>query len=224
MARTEAQKNADKAYEKKREARSKVWAGVVYPESAPQDWQDKLRELLIDAFISPLHDKDCNADGEVKKAHWHVMLMFGSMKTAAQAKEAFQSFGCTVEPQRVRNTRGMARYLCHMDNPDKYQYNQADVVAIGAADYLSAIGLPTDKYDILIQMQDWCDANKVYGYATLVRYARSNRPDWFRCLADNGTVMMKEYLKSARWEDGLNDKEREIANLKVKRDRSEEGR
>ena len=152
MARTEAQKNADKAYEKKREARSKVWAGVVYPESAPQDWQDKLRELLIDAFISPLHDKDCNADGEVKKAHWHVMLMFGSMKTTAQAKEAFQSFGCTVEPQRVRNTRGMARYLCHMDNPDKYQYNQADVVAIGAADYLSAIGLPTDKYDILIQM------------------------------------------------------------------------
>ena len=198
MARTEAQKNADRSYEKKREARSKVWAGVVYPESAPQDWQDKLRELLIDSFISPLHDKDTNADGEVKKAHWHVMLMFGSMKTASQAKEAFQSFGCTVEPQRVRNTRGMARYLCHMDNPD--------------------------KYDILVQMQDWCDANKVYGYATLVRYARSNRPDWFRCLADNGTVMMKEYLKSARWEDGLNEKEREIANLKVKRDRSEEGR
>lgn len=207
MARSEAQKNADKAYEKKRSERSKVWAGVVYPDSAPEDWIDRLRSLMIDAFVSPLHDKDCNADGEVKKAHWHVLLMFGSMKTQEQAREAMEQFGCTVSPERVRNTRGYARYLCHLDNPEKCQYNQSDVIAIGGADYLTAIGLPTDKYDILIQMQDWCDANKVYGYATLVRYARSNRPDWFRCLADNGTVMMKEYLKSARWEDQIAERE-----------------
>lgn len=204
MARSEAQKSAEKKYGKKRAERSKVWAGVVYPDSAPEDWIDRLRSLMVDAFVSPLHDKDCNADGEVKKAHWHVLLMFGSMKTQEQAREAMEQFGCTVSPERVRNMRGYARYLCHLDNPEKYQYNQADVIAVGGADYLSAIGLPTDKYEMLMQMMNFCDENKIYGYATLVRYARSNRPDWFRCLADNGTVMMKEYLKSARWEDQVN--------------------
>lgn len=201
MERTKAQRKAEREYEKKRGERSKVWAGVLYPESAPEDWLEKLRGLMVDALVSPLHDKDVNPTGEPKKAHYHVMLLFGSMKTAEQASEALRTFGCTVSPERVRNTRGYARYLCHMDNPEKYQYDRSGVVAVGGADYLSLIGLPTDKYDMLAQMMDWCDEQGIYGYATLARYARAHRPDWFRCLADNGTVMMKEYLKSARWED-----------------------
>lgn len=199
MARTKAQAKADKKYEKKRAERSKVWAGIVYPDSAPDDWIDRLKEQMVDAYVSPLHDKDCNPDGEIKKAHWHVLLMFGSLKTKQQASETMLAFGCMVEPARVSNTRGYARYLCHLDNPEKHQYSTDDVIGIGGVDYLSTIGLPTDKYTMLAEIIDWCEENQVYGYYTLVRYARNNRWDWFRYLSEKGHTV-REMLQSATWE------------------------
>jgi hypothetical protein len=39
-----------------------------------------------------------------------------------------------------------------------------------------------------------------YSYAFLLRYARANRPEWFRCLCDNGTYVMKEYCKTAAFD------------------------
>lgn len=202
MVRSESQKKADKRYEEKREARSKVWACVMYPESAPGDWLEKLGETMVEAFVSPLHDKDVNPDGTPKKPHWHVLMSFGSLKTAAQVAEVMKEFGCTLSPERVKNTRGYARYLCHMDNPEKAQYNPSDIKSFGGWDYLSIIGLPSDKYMLLGEMMDYCDENEIYSYRLLLRFARKEREDWFRCLCDEGTYVMKEYLKSAAWEDG----------------------
>lgn len=47
--------------------RTRNFGTVVYPESAPENWQTILSELCIPCFISPLHDKDINPDGETKK-------------------------------------------------------------------------------------------------------------------------------------------------------------
>ena len=55
--------------------RTRNYATVVYPESAPSDWIDKLTECFVPAFISPLHDKDINPGGEPKKPHYHVIIM-----------------------------------------------------------------------------------------------------------------------------------------------------
>ena len=56
--------------------RTRNWATVVYPESAPENWESALQELCIPAFISPLHDNDLNTNGELKKGHFHIMLLF----------------------------------------------------------------------------------------------------------------------------------------------------
>ena len=40
---------------------------IVYPESAPSNWRDTLNKTHLRWIESPLHDKDVNADGEVKK-------------------------------------------------------------------------------------------------------------------------------------------------------------
>ena len=69
--------------------RTRNFATVVYPESAPENWQDILSEQFVPAFISPLHDKDINPTGEPKKPHYHVVIMFDSTKTSEQAKEIF---------------------------------------------------------------------------------------------------------------------------------------
>ena len=61
--------------------RTRNFATVVYPESAPENWQDILVEQFVPAFISPLHDKDINPTGEIKKEHYHILIMFDSVKT-----------------------------------------------------------------------------------------------------------------------------------------------
>ena len=52
--------------------RTRNFATVIYPESAPSDWKEILNQEFIPAFISPLHDRDTNPTGEPKKPHYHV--------------------------------------------------------------------------------------------------------------------------------------------------------
>lgn len=178
--------------------RTRNYACVVYPESAPVDWQEILSDQFVPAFISPLHNADINPTGEVKKEHYHVMLMFDSVKTSEQAKVIFDligGVGCEV----VNSTRGYARYLCHLDNPEKAQYSIDDVRCLCGADYANVISLVTDKYKAIGEMIDFCQSNNIFSYASLLEYCRMERFDWFRVLCDNGTVVIKEYLKSRSW-------------------------
>ena len=59
------------AEQKKKDERKRNYATLVYPDSAPENWQEILSELKVPVFISPLHDKDVNADGKPKKPHYH---------------------------------------------------------------------------------------------------------------------------------------------------------
>lgn len=185
--------------EQKSTTRYRNFACVVYPDSAPVDWKEILSAHLIPTFISPLHDKDVNPNGEPKKPHYHVMLMYDGVKSPEQVAEVFSSFG-GVGCEIVKSIRGYARYLCHLDNPEKAQYDQGDVVSLAGADYVSTIGLAIDKYKAIREMIDYCEEHNIISYAELLRYCMSDRFDWFRILCDNGTYVVKEYLKSREWE------------------------
>lgn len=178
--------------------RTRNYATVVYPESAPDNWQNILAEQMVPSFISPLHDKDFNPDGEPKKAHFHVMIMFDGPKTREQAEEIFNLIG-GVGCEIVKSLRGYARYLCHLDNPDKYQYDAADVKTICGADYIGVIGLAIDKFKAVHEMMDFCEKYNVDSFYLLANYAREHRSDWSRVLMESATLVMREWLKSRRW-------------------------
>jgi Plasmid replication protein len=183
--------------EKSRDTRTRNFATVVYPESAPENWQDILARHCVPAFISPLHDKDINPTGEPKKPHYHVVLMFEGKKSISQVTEIFNTIngvGCEV----VKSLRGYARYLCHLDNPEKAQYEPSEVRCI-ASDYIGTIGLAIDKYVAIGEMQDFCEQYNIVSFYALAKYARGNRPDWHRILCDCGSVYMREYLQSRKW-------------------------
>lgn len=181
-----------------RDGRYRNFATVVYPESAPSDWMQLIAEAKIPVFIGPLHDKDTNPGGEPKKPHYHVLVAYEGKKSIEQVTAFFSTFG-GVGCEVVQSLRGYARYLCHLDNPEKFQYSTEDVISYGI-DYQSTIGLPTDRYKIIAEMQDFCDDNCVSSFAALNRYARSNRYDWYRVLCDSAAIIMKEYIKSSYWE------------------------
>lgn len=184
--------------EKRIDTRTRNFATVVYPESAPENWQEILVQQFVPAFISPLHDKDVNPTGEPKKPHWHVMLMFEGKKSMEQVREIFDLIG-GVGCEKVNSVRGYARYLCHLDNPEKVQYRQEDVRSLGGADYAATIGLATDKYKALAEMQDFCEVYNVNSFYLLAKYAKEHRQDWHRILSDCGSVFMREYLQSRKW-------------------------
>lgn len=177
--------------------RTRNYATVVYPESAPENWQDILIEQFVPAFISPLHNLDVNPTGEVKKEHYHVMIMFEGVKTVEQACEIFNKIG-GVGCEVVQSLRGYARYLCHLDNPEKHQYDKSDVRCLCGSDYMVTIGLTTDKYTAVSEMIDFCEENNIYSYAQLLKYARTYKMDWFRVLCDCGTYVIKEFLLDVR--------------------------
>ena len=43
---------------KEKPQRSNTWTLLLYQDSAPENWEDKLKELHIPFIVSPLHDKD----------------------------------------------------------------------------------------------------------------------------------------------------------------------
>ena len=125
------------------------------------------------------------------------MLMFEGKKSIAQVEEIFKTIngvGCEI----VKSVRGYARYLCHLDNPEKHQYDVSEVTCL-ASDYLGTIGLAIDKYVAIGEMQDFCDKYNVVSFYALATYARAHRSDWHRILCDCGSVFMREYLQSRKW-------------------------
>lgn len=178
--------------------RTRNFACVVYPESAPEFWQGILAEQCVPAFISPLHDKDINPGGEPKKEHYHVMIMFEGVKSIEQAKEVFDKIG-GVGCEKINSIRGYARYLTHADNPEKFQYSVNDVVALGGADYFKATSLDSDRYKSIQEMMEFIRENNIIAFSELADYAAANNPTWFRLLCDNSTLYIKEYIKSRVW-------------------------
>lgn len=122
----------------------KNFSGVVYPDSAPENWMDIVSDMHVPCFISPLHDHDIGLENELIKPHYHVMFMFECEKSLYEFKEFFSSFGgvgCNI----VFSVRGYAEYMCNLGAPDKYyQYNPADVKSFAGADYFSVCGLTSD--------------------------------------------------------------------------------
>jgi hypothetical protein len=175
------------------------WAFVVYPESAPAGWREMIAELHLPCLVSPLHDRDTDKDGKTKKAHHHVLLMFDGPTTKARVDELIEPFNGTKSAEYVRSLRGYARYLAHLDDPEKAQYSPEEITAYGGAD-VGELLKPNGngRYETIGEMMDFCEEYNILEFADLLRYARKNRSeDWFPVLVDSA-FLMSRYITSLR--------------------------
>lgn len=111
--------------------KSRFWSFIVYPESEVKDWQEILIQMGCVFAVSPLHDRDINANGEVKKPHYHVLLQFDGPTTYNNVKEHICDVVGGTIPKKVISMRGYYRYLTHEDNPEKAQYDHNDIKCYG---------------------------------------------------------------------------------------------
>ena len=181
-------------------SRTRNWDIIIYPESAPDNWRDLIDELHIEWVESPLHDRDVNpSTGEVKKAHYHVALLFPGMKTYEQVCEVIKPLNCPI-PQRTLSVKGTVRYMAHLDNPEKFQYSASDIKAHGGLD-LADLLRPTasERYIIIRDMCHFVKANGITEFQELMDYAMDNEFDtWFPALCDTSAYVVGQYIKSQR--------------------------
>lgn len=181
--------------------RTRSWTCVVYPESAPENWRDIIDEMHVEWVESPLHEFDTDpCTGAVKKPHWHILLMFGGVKSYEQVCELIQPLNCPI-PQRCHNAKSTVRYMAHLDNPDKFQYPITEIIGHGGVDIAELLRpSSSERYSIIRDMKRFCFENNITEFADLLDYAAEKHfDDWFPFLCDNSAYVMNCYLKSARF-------------------------
>ena len=190
---------ATKKITEEKEKRTRNWVFVLYPESAPVDWKEKLKEEMVSFVVSPIHDCDVSDDntGELKKAHYHIMLCFDSVKAFSQVEKITKSLNCPI-PQPVNSYKGTIRYMIHKDDPLKYQYNMADIEVYGDIDIVSPFQTSTSRYEAIREMLAYVKENGIIEFQDLMDYAMIEQEEWFRYLCDNSAYIIQEYIKSAR--------------------------
>lgn len=181
------------------DGRQRNWVFIVYPDSAPADWRNILDDLLIEWVESPLHDKDLNADGLPKKAHWHVLLLFSGNKSYQQVVDITSSVNGTI-PKPCISVKGQIRYFAHLDNPEKAQYSFSDIVGHQGADVQSYLKPTTAmRYACIRDMMSYINDNEITEYWQFVDYASRERfDDWFPLLCDSCSYVIGNYIKSRR--------------------------
>lgn len=192
-----------KADAKRAGTRARAWTAIIYPESASEGWLDTLRNQLIECLVSPIHDKDVLPDGEAKKAHYHVVLSFKNPATFAKACETFDLIGAVVPPEReskVKDFRQMARYLCHLDQPDKHRYSMEDVISIGAIDYKRLIMSAADEDEMLDAIFEAMDMYYLDSFPKVVRFVKNEHPEWKTLVYHKFTQQISEYAKGLHYE------------------------
>lgn len=180
----------------RKDDRYRWWTIVVYPESAPENWREKLNGYTW--IESPLHDKDLNEDGTPKKPHWHISLIFNGKKSFPQVKKISDSLNAPI-PKYVQNPTGHVRYHAHIDNPEKAQYDTEKIIGHGidVSQYLYTVEELQQK--ILCQIIDYCEENEVDEFGKFLVYCRRNQIEWLNYLNKKGWLV-REYLKSKHFE------------------------
>ena len=181
------------------ECRCRNWSVIVYPESAPQNWRDLVDAWQIEWICSPLHDRDINANGELKKPHWHLLLLYGGVKSAEQVREMTDVLNCP-SPMKCHNAKALVRYFAHLDNPEKASYRVSDIESHGGVD-VNELLKPTssERYNLIREMMLFVRDEDLTEFQDLVDYALGQRlDDWFPLLCDNSAIVMTNYIKSCR--------------------------
>lgn len=177
--------------------RARNWCAVVYPDSAPSDWKQILDNLNVKWACSPLHDKDTDDDGQLKKPHWHIVICYSGNKSFEQVKDDLAEIKCPI-PQICRDVRSSVRYFIHKDHPHKFQYSQADIESYGGFDVGDVFQLSkSEKTQVLIDISMFVREWDIKEYWDLLFYAIDQNPDWVQMIQDN-SMYFERLLKSNR--------------------------
>lgn len=175
------------------------WAFVVYPESLPTNWEEIITETGLPMAFSPLHDKDINPTGEPKKPHYHIICYYENPTTSRAVKEYVSDKLNGTIPIKLESMVGMYRYHIHLDNPEKYQYNDKDRKFYNGFDVNKVDSLTFFEIDkTLRELQAIIRRCDFYEYEELMNFLEDNEMWVSWTIARTNTVFLNTYISSRR--------------------------
>lgn len=183
----------------KNDLKKRNWTFVLYDDSCATDWEEYLISTGV-PFTYAYHDKDFTEIGEPKKPHYHVLVCFDGPTTYNTMLEHAKRCGAANDVvQPVGSVRGIVRYFCHKDNPDKYQYNE-DIIqcrnGFDPKDYFNLTVSQTKafKKQVTLFIRD----NDIREYADLIDILMDSCEDDMYDIATQNTFFFTQYIKSRR--------------------------
>lgn len=122
------------------------WSAIVYPDSAPDNWRERLDATGMQWAESPVHDKDkwdhdnpaglgeldgkehyfekgeLYKIGDPKKVHIHIMGKCDKPMKYSKLCRLIQDITHGTIPKELFSLSGYYDYLTHLHNPEKYPY------------------------------------------------------------------------------------------------------
>ena len=181
----------------------RYWTSILYPENLIDNFDLIIESWHVPAWLSPLHDKDIMENGELKKAHYHLILYFDGKKSGNQVKDILSELSfdpvkpAFLCPEPVNSVRGAVRYLVHQDNPKKHHYDVKDILTLSGASLV--MYFDDNNYLNLQDIISFCASMQVSSFRDLLLYANENKPDWLPVISKNAFVV-RELFRSTVYE------------------------
>lgn len=191
--------------------KSKYFCALLYPDSTTYD-ADKVIKALAEEHltfaVSPVHDKDVDEGGSLKKAHYHLLLAYSSATTLSNIRGWFNA--CGMPESELHSVRvcasgvGYYRYLTHKDNPEKVQYDDNDIRVFNDSDDLFKKFSKTasEKIDDLVRIFQLVDELNTISFHRLIQYLMLNQRDLFKLITSSSAlaICVKEYQRSLEYD------------------------
>ena len=155
--------------------KSRLWSFVFYPESMPEDWKNILEMSGFQIAVSPLHDKDVTSEGELKKAHYHIIVYNQNELSHTTIQRLAKRLNAPPLVKVARSRDGLYNYLNHKNAQDKYQYtdeplliNDFDINKIPEVDVEAS-------RDLLAELLQWIELCNIIELSDLVNFIKDDR-------------------------------------------------
>lgn len=169
-----------------RESRYRNFVVLLYPENFPDGFvlDDFLAELAVPMCLSPLHTP------EGKKPHYHLIISFDNVQPVSAVEAMFSDLHVPQVRQCI-SPSSMWRYLQHMDNPTKQQFEGDQ------RRYFGGFVVPRDDSNVVSSARSfvtWCNDHRVGSIRQL--FMRGEVPEDVLKFAVSRTGLAKELLRT----------------------------
>ncbi|HDT8230619.1 TPA: replication protein [Enterococcus faecium] len=163
--------------------KARYFTFLLYPESIPEDWVERLELLGVPIAISPIHDRDLSkVEGQkYKKPHYHIIYVAKNPVTAEsvriKVKRCLGDKSVAMVKIVVTSMENMYLYLTHESKDaiakNKVKYSRKDIRLINNFDIDRYITLDVeDKDDMLNEVCDLIDEHDLANMRELRRFVK----------------------------------------------------
>ena len=169
--------------------KARYFTFLLYPESIPADWKQRLELISVPIAISPLHDRDkSSVEGQMyKKAHYHVIYVAKNPVTPESVRIKIKRLLGDKSIAKVqiiaRSMESMYLYLTHESKDavekKKHKYSKHDIASLNNFESDRYITLDVeDKDDMLNDVCDLIDDHNLANMRELRRFLKAHGSEY----------------------------------------------